>query len=102
MNYIKPINQYFKLNLLDDEFQKYYIKCIHFIVSYHPIIFKELLYLLANLETHIHTIQIILNNRSRQLCFLLTTKHVNLKNKLLIYKLLLLKSIWTSYATKLD
>jgi hypothetical protein len=35
----------------------------------------------------------LLNDRFCQLCFLLTTKHVNLKNKLLPYKLLL-KPIW--------
>jgi hypothetical protein len=48
----------------------------------------------ANLGNTIHTKPLALNNRSRQLRFLLTSKHVNLKNKLLLYKLLL-KPIWT-------
>ncbi|VVC44231.1 Reverse transcriptase domain [Cinara cedri] len=48
---------------------------------------------------YIHTKRITLNNRSRQLRLLLTSKHVNLNNKILIYKLLL-KPIW-SYGVQL-
>ena len=48
---------------------------------------------------HIHTKRIALNNRSRQLRLLLTSKHINLSNKILIYKLLL-KPIW-SYGIQL-
>jgi hypothetical protein len=39
--------------------------------------------------THIHTKRLALNNWSLQLRFLLTSKHINLKNKLLLYKLFL-------------
>jgi hypothetical protein len=48
---------------------------------------------------HIHTKRIALNNRSRQLRLLLTSKHINLNNKILIYKLLL-KPVW-SYGIQL-
>ncbi|VVC34843.1 Endonuclease/exonuclease/phosphatase,Reverse transcriptase domain [Cinara cedri] len=44
--------------------------------------------------THTHNKRLALNNRSRQLRYLLTSQHLNLKNKLLLYKLLL-KPIWT-------
>jgi len=44
--------------------------------------------------THTYTKCLALNNRSHQLRFLLTSTHVNLRNKLLLYKLLL-KPIWT-------
>lgn len=44
--------------------------------------------------THTHNKRLALNNRSRQLRYLLTSQHINLKNKLLLYKLLL-KPIWT-------
>lgn len=44
--------------------------------------------------THIQTKRRTLNNRFHHLRPLLTSKHVNVKNKLLIYKLLL-KPIWT-------
>jgi hypothetical protein len=39
--------------------------------------------------THTHIKRFALNNCARQLRFLLTSQHINLKNKLLIYKLLL-------------
>jgi len=48
---------------------------------------------------HIYTKRIALNNRSRQLRLLLTSKHINLSNKILLYKLLL-KPIW-SYGIQL-
>jgi len=38
---------------------------------------------------HIYTKPIDLNNESRQLRLLLTSKHINLNNKILLYKLLL-------------
>jgi len=44
--------------------------------------------------TYTHNKRLALNNRSRQLRYLHTSQHINLKNKLLLYKLLL-KPIWT-------
>jgi len=44
--------------------------------------------------THINNKRTTLNNRFRQLRLLLTSKHLNLNNKIIIYKTLL-KPIWT-------
>jgi hypothetical protein len=48
---------------------------------------------------HIRNKQLVLNNRLRQLRFLLSSKYVTLHNKILIYKVLL-KPIW-SYGIQL-
>ena len=48
---------------------------------------------------HIRNKRLVLNNRLRQLRFLLSSKHVTLHNKILIYKVLL-KPIW-SYGIQL-
>jgi len=49
--------------------------------------------------THLRNKRLALNNRHKQLCFLLTSKHITLHNKTLLYKLLL-KPVW-SYGIQL-
>lgn len=49
---------------------------------------------LLNWATHTHIKRLALNNHFRLLRYLLTSQHINLKNKLILYKLIL-KPIWT-------
>lgn len=84
-NKIHPVHVHTKMNRLPSRVPQQCppTNCLNSSIS------KSTPRLTSQLGSHIQLKRLALNNRSRQLSYLLTFEHVNLKNKLLIYKSIL-------------